>query len=292
MLSKEILKNIKRIQIKTDRAVDDILAGAYHSAFKGRGMEFEDVREYEMGDDVRNIDWNVTARMSHPYIKSFREERELTVMLVVDVSSSSCFGTKKRLKKELIAEIGALLAFSAIRNNDRVGLILFTDTVEKYLPPGKGVRHVLRVIRELLVFSPKGKGTDIQEALSFLCRIQKRKGVCFVISDFIAPDCSHTFALAAKRHDLISIFTSDMREEQLPDMGLVTFRDCETGEEMIVDTSVAEMREGLTKESESRKEKCKNLMQRIDAGFMSIRTDEQHADVIGKYFRLREKRRV
>ncbi|MFT4551646.1 MAG: hypothetical protein ACI9S8_000262 [Chlamydiales bacterium] len=292
MLSKEILKSIRRIQIKTDRAVDDILAGAYHSAFKGRGMEFEDVREYEMGDDVRNIDWNVTARMSQAYIKSFREERELTVMLLVDVSSSSCFGTKKRLKKELLAEIGALLAFSAIRNNDRVGLILFTDTVEKFLPPGKGLRHVLRVIRELLVFSPQGAGTDIQEALSFLCKIQKRKGVCFVISDFMAPDCAHTFALVAKRHDLISIFTSDPKEEQLPDMGLVTFRDCETGEETIIDTSVLELREAFAREAADRREKCKKLMQRIDAGFMSIRTDEEHADVIGKYFRLREKRRV
>jgi uncharacterized protein (DUF58 family) len=292
MLSKDILKNIRRIQIKTDRAVDDILAGAYHSAFKGRGMEFEDVREYEMGDDVRNIDWNVTARMSQPFIKSFREERELTVMLVVDVSSSSCFGTKKRLKKELIAEIGALLAFSAIRNNDRVGLILFSGEVEKYLPPGKGLRHVLRVIRELLVFTPKHSGTNIQEALSFLCKVQKRKGVCFLISDFMADDCAQLLSLTAKRHDLISIYTSDEREEQLADMGLVTFRDCETGEEMVVDTSLSEVRENLAADSVARRENVKRLMQRIDAGFISIKTDEEHADVIGQYFRLREKRRV
>jgi len=287
----DIFKNIRRIQIYTSRTVNDLLAGAYHSAFKGQGMEFEDVREYQSGDEVRSIDWNVTARFSHPYVKSFREERELTVMLIVDVSASSRFGSGERLKSELIAEIGALLAFSAIKNNDKVGLILFSSEIEKYIPPAKGVRHVLRVIRELLAFEPVYPGTDIAAALKFLGKVQRRQGVCFLISDFISPDYSHEATLAAKRHDLITVAVRDPKEYSFPRMGLITLRDLESGKMVVVDSNHDAVQESFTKESEKRLEGHKSLMNRIGAGFIDIRADRDYAMAIQRFFKTRKRRR-
>ena len=290
-ISKEILKNIRRIQIQTTRSVNDVLAGAYHSAFKGRGIEFEDVREYQPGDEVRSIDWNVTARMQYPYIKNFREERELTVLLVVDVSASSQLGSQKRLKSELIAEIGAVLAFSAIQNNDRVGLLLFSDKIEKYIPPKKGVRHVLRTIRELLVYEPSHKKTDIAQALSFLGNVQKRQGVCFLISDFISPNYKNEIALTAKLHDLITIAITDPVEVNLPKMGLVRFLDLETEETCLVDSSSLELHDYLEKEALAHLEEHKKLMRKIKAGFISIRTDLPYIDPIKSFFEKRQRLR-
>ncbi len=291
LISKEVFKNIRRIQIKTGRYVQDMLAGAYHSAFKGRGMEFEDVRAYQPGDEVRSIDWNVTARMNFPYIKNFREERELTVMLLVDVSSSSDFGTTGRQKKELIAEIGAVLAYSAINNNDKVGLILFTDTIEKYLPPQKGVKHVLRVIRELLIFKPKNQKTDIAQALNFLGKIQKRRGVAFIISDFISPNFKNKLCITSKRHDVIAISVIDPHEMILPKMGLVHLRDLENDQILTLDTSLSEVRETLARLSRTRLENCKNTIEQIGAGFIDIRSGKPYATAIREFFQLREKRR-
>jgi len=287
----ELFKNIRRIEIYTTRTVNDILAGAYHSAFKGRGMEFEDVREYQPGDEVRSIDWNVTARFNHPYVKSYREERELTVMLLVDVSASSRFGTRQRLKSELIAEIGAVLAFSAIKNNDKIGLILFSSTIEKYIPPNKGTRHVLRVIRELLAFKPQYEGTDVSAALHFLGKVQRKQGVCFVISDFISPNYSQEATLCAKRHDLITIAVTDPVEQSFPNMGMVSIRDLETGKLSLVDTSDKEVRKIFTQRSFERLQKHQQLMGKIGAGFIDIRTDKDYAYAIRSFFKLREKRR-
>ena len=291
VISAEILKNVRRIQIRTNKTVSDLLAGAYHSAFKGRGMEFEDVREYQPGDEIRSIDWNVTARMNYPFIKNFREERELTVILIVDVSASSQFGVTGRQKNEIIAEIGAVLAFSAIKNNDKVGLLLFSDVVEKYLPPQKGTKHVLRVIRELLAFEPAHRKTDVSSAIKFLANIQKRRGVCFLISDFLMPLSSVDLACFAKRHELISLCLTDPREWNIPNMGLITLKDLETGKNMLVDTTVSEVRERLSKYTQNRIDKHKGIMNKIGAGFIHIRTDKTYTEPIRAYFKLKENRR-
>lgn len=291
VISKEIFRNIRRIQITTNRMVDTLLAGAYHSAFKGHGMQFEDVREYQPGDEVRNIDWNVTARMNHPFTKNFQEERELTVMLVVDLSASSRFGSQERLKSELIAEISAVLAFSAIKNNDNVGLILFSSEVEHYIPPKRGVRHVLRVIRELLVFKAKHKGTDIGKALLFLSKVQKKQGVCFLISDFIASNYTQEITLAAKRHDLITIGISDPLEQQFPHLGLLTMRDLETGKMRIVDSSSQSLRQTFLKQSKERIKAHQDLMNQIGASFLQLSTDKPYAPSIRNFLKRRERKR-
>src|SRR2546426_12701490 len=230
MIPKEILKKVRQIEIRTNREVTDVLGGQYHSVFKGRGMEFEEVREYLPGDEIRSIDWNVTARFDHPFIKKFKEERELTVMLVVDVSASGQFGSVRQRKNELAAELAAVLAFSAIRNNDKVGVILFTDRVEKYIAQKKGRRHVLRVIREILAFEPEGKGTNLRLALDYLNRVQRRRAVCFLISDFQDEEFRKSLRVAGKRHDVVALSLRDPREEELPAVGLVELRDAETGE--------------------------------------------------------------
>src|SRR3990167_6680495 len=214
MISKDILKKIKQIQIHTRRLVDEAFIGEYHSVFKGRGMEFEEVREYQPGDEIRTIDWNVTARMGHPYVKKYVEERQLTVMLLLDSSGSSHFGTTKRFKKELAAEVSAVLAFAAIKNNDRVGLIIFTDRIEKFVPPRKGLHHVLRVVREALYFNPKGRGTDIAEALRYLDNVISRRAIAFVISDFFAEDFKKSLSIANKKHDVVAITITDPRESE------------------------------------------------------------------------------
>lgn len=286
----ELFKKIRRIQIQTTHLADDVLAGAYRSAFKGKGMEFEEVREYQSGDDIRSIDWNVTARMNHPFVKNFREERELNVILAVDISGSTHFGSGQYLKSEWIAEIAAILAFSAIKNHDKVALILFSDTVEKYIPPKKGTRHVLRIIRELLTYQPKGRSTNISNALSFLGKIQERAGICFLISDFICPDYSHEAALTAKRHDLVPIALVDQAERKLNAMSLVTFADLETGQHSLVNTSSSLAQNTLQKNTEERLATQKKLMQKLGTELCIIETSIPYLQQLRKYFMLRQKK--
>lgn len=290
--SKELFHRIRRIEINSMRLVEDLLRGMYHSVFKGNGMEFEEVRAYQTGDDVRSIDWNVTARMGYPFVKTFREERELTVVILVDVSASSRFGTTQHTKKDLIAEVAAVLAFSAIKNNDKVGLVLFSDRIEKYIPPSKGTRHVLRVIRELLAFEPQGKGTDLAQALSFLGRVQRRTAVCFLLSDFLSTkDYMHELNLIARRHDLIAMNVSDPKECALPDLGIVTVTDFETGEEIIIDTSNPSVIEEYSQRAQERKDETKKEIERVKAGYVDLSTDQPYLAAIRKYFALRELRR-
>ncbi len=290
-IPKDLFKTIQRIQIQTGHLVENILAGAYKSAFKGQGIEFEEDREYQEGDDIRHIDWNVTQRMNHPYVKVFREERDLTVMLIVDVSSSSRFGSIDRTKSEIIAEIGAVIAFSAIKNLDRIGLLLFTDRVELYIPPRKGTRHVLRIIRELLAFEPEGQGTNINAALEFVGNILTRPGVCFLISDFISPDYSHAVTLTAQKHDLVTIGISDPHEMDFPGLGLIEMRDLESGEVRLIDTSDERVRKKLQQSSQERMLKHKQLMDKLGAGFIPIRTDQSIIPPIRKFFKLRGTKR-
>lgn len=289
-ISHELFKKIRRIQIQTTHLANDVLAGAYRSAFKGKGMEFEEVREYQQGDDVRNIDWNVTARMNHPYIKNFREERELSVILAVDVSASTYFGSGEYLKSELIAEIAAVLAFSAIKNQDKVALLLFSDRVEKYFPPQKGTRHVLRIIRELLTFKPQPRSTNISEALSFLGKVQHRSSICFLISDFICGDFFHEAALAAARYDLVPIAIVDSAEKSFPKMDLVTFADLESGDSLLVDTSANTVQTRFKKNSEERLSAQKKMMQKLGTELCIIDTRLPYLQQLKKYFMLRLKK--
>ena len=291
MIPKEILQKVQRIQIYTDRMVNDVLAGEYHSVFKGRGMEFDEVREYQTGDDVRSFDWNVTARMGHPYIKSFVEERELTVMLVVDVSGSELFGSTDKLKQEVLAEFCAVLAFSAIKNNDKVGLLLFTDRVEKFIPPQKGRRHVLRVIRELLFHEPEGRGTDIGVALQYLNRVARRRTVTFLVSDFLAEDYEQDLRLSAKRHDLIAVSVDDPRERELPSLGLVEIEDAETGERRLVDTGSRAVRRRYRERAEAAAEARQERFRAAGVDVIGIDTEQPYVQTLMAFFRRREKRR-
>ncbi len=291
MISTELLKKVRQIQIRTSRTVNDLLAGQYHSAFRGRGMEFEEVSPYQVGDDVRLIDWNVSARMGEPFIKKFREERELTVMLVVDASRSGLFGSGAQFKLDVAAELAAVLAFSAIRSNDKVGLILFTDTVEKYVPAKKGPRHVLRIIRELLYHEPKGHGTDIGEALGFLNRVTVRKSVCFLVSDFFAAGYEMALRIARRRHDLIPVLIGDPRERELPNVGLVELADAETGEVMLVDTSSRTVRQSYAARMEALDVQRRSMFRRMDAELIEVRTDQSYVEPLVRFFRRREARR-
>ncbi len=290
MIPKELLKKVRKIQIHTSRLVEDLFAGEYHSVFKGRGIEFEEVREYQPGDEIRAIDWNVTARTGRPFIKEFVEERELTVMLVVDISSSGSFGTGDKFKKELAAELCALLAFSAIRNNDKVGLILFTDRIEKFIPPKKGKRHVLRVIRELLFFEPKGRGTDLAAALKFLSTVSKRRSVVFVVSDFFAENYERSLQIANRRHDVIALTLSDPREESLPALGFVELLDAETGQRIVVDTASSKVRKAFERLSQKSVKERERFFQSIHVDSIRIRTDEPYFDPLVRFFRQRERR--
>ncbi|MCB1135776.1 MAG: DUF58 domain-containing protein [Chlamydiia bacterium] len=290
-IASEVFHHIRRIQIQTTRTVDDVLAGAYHSAFKGRGMEFEDVRAYQPGDEIRSIDWNVTARMHYPYVKNFREERELTVMLVVDASASTRFGSAVRSKKNLIAEIAAVLAFSAIKNNDKVGLLLFSDRIEQYLPPKKGLRHVLRVIRELLVHETSGTGTDLNQALRYLAKVQKRKGVCFLLSDLCCGLDTATVATTARRHDLIALAVNDPMDFDLPPMGLARLHDFESGNERWVDTQDPSTRASYAHFMKGRRESHEHILRKAGAGFLSISTGESYIHSLRSFFQQRERRR-
>jgi len=293
VIPKEVLKKVRQIEIRTNREVTDVLGGQYHSVFKGHGMEFEEVREYLPGDEVRSIDWNVTARFGHPYIKKFKEERELTVMLIVDVSASGQFGSVRQTKNELAAELAAVLAFSAIRNNDKVGLIMFTDQIEKYVPPKKGRHHVLRVIREILAFQPKGRGTNLKAALDYLNHVQSRRAVTFVLSDFQLPDeetVRKKLRVASKRHDVVALSLHDPREEELPAVGLVELRDAETDERALVDTFDRNVREQFATKSRLRLEALRRMLRSASVDHVEIRCEMDYMLPLIKFFKMRERR--
>ena len=291
MLAKELLKKIRRIHIRTSHMASDVFAGHYHSTFKGQGMEFEEVREYQPGDDIRTIDWNVTARHGKAFVKRFREERELTVMLLVDVSGSHGFGTAGQLKRDLTAEVGATLAFSAIKNNDKVGLIGFSDRIEKYVKPDKGLRHVLRVIRELLTMQATGRGTDVAGALDYLNRVTTRRSVVFVISDFQAAAYERQMRIAKRRHDLIPIVIADPREIELPNVRFVEFVDNESGEIVTVDTSSAEFREAFHRDALTSAERRRQVFRRMRADAIELLTGQSFVEPLTMFFRAREARK-
>jgi uncharacterized protein (DUF58 family) len=290
MIPKELLKKIRRIEIRTSRTVNDVLAGHYHSVFKGLGMEFEEVRQYQIGDDVRTIDWNVSARYGEPYVKIFREERELTVILLVDLSASHAFGTASQLKRDLVAEVCATLAFSAIRNNDKVGLVCFTDQVEKVVSPKKGTKHVLRVIREVLYHQPRGKGTDIKDALEHLNRTVKRRAVVFVVSDFQAGGYDDALRIARRRHDVIPIVVTDPREMELPDVGLIELFDGETGETVLVDSSSRSVRDSYAMLMRRLVDQRDEALRSMAIDSIHVRTGESFVEPLTRFFRVREKR--
>jgi uncharacterized protein (DUF58 family) len=291
MLTRELLKKIRSIEIVTERLVRDRMAGQYHSVFKGSGIAFSEVREYMPGDDIRQIDWNVSARMNEPYVKLFVEEREMTVLLLVDMSASGRFGSREQEKRELAAEIAAVLAFSAIRNNDRVGLIIFTDEVERFVPPKKGKKHVLRVISEILSYRPRSPRTSIAAGLEFLGRIARRRAVSFLISDFLAPLPSYERAvrIAARRHDLVPVTVIDPLEEALPPVGLVELEDPETGEVVVFDTSGPEAR-AFTAESRKAREAREALWRRLSLDAISLRTDKPYLAALTSFFEARARR--
>ena len=290
MLTKELLKQVRQIEIRTKGLVNQVFSGEYHSVFKGRGMEFSEVREYQFGDDIRNIDWNVTARFGHPFIKVFEEERELTVMLMVDMSGSLIFGSVDKTKQQIAAEISAILAFSALKNNDKAGLILFTDKIEKFVPPRKGRSHVLRIIREVLSFEPEGKSTDMKAALEYLNNAVKKRSIVFLLSDFMDSGYEKILRIVGKRHDLIGIVLNDKREDEIPPMGLVKFVDAESGMERWIDTADRKTRFLFQQMREKNKadRKALFLSSRLDS--IEIQTGEDYIKPIVKFFRLREGR--
>jgi uncharacterized protein (DUF58 family) len=287
----DVLRQVRLVELRTRGLVNALFTGEYHSVFKGQGMEFAEVREYVDGDEMRTIDWNVTARMGHPFVKRFVEERELTVMLAVDHSGSERFGTAQRFKSELATEIAAVLAMSAIRNNDRVGALLFTDRVEHVVPPGKGKRHVMRLIRDVLVHEPEGRGTDIPAAIDYLAKMLPHRSIIFLISDFVAAGLERPLKILAQRHDVVAITITDPRERALPDMGLARFTDPETGAVVDVDTSDKRVRDrfaaAMTQEVASRTQ----LLRRLAIDEVAVRTDERYVDPLLRFFRLRETRR-
>jgi uncharacterized protein (DUF58 family) len=291
MIPSEILRKVRRIQIITQAMVNDVFAGQYHSAFKGRGMEFEEVREYEPGDDVRTIDWNVTARTGRPFVKSYREERELTVVLLVDVSASQAFGTREQLKSELVAELGATLAFSAIQNNDKVGLILFSDRIERFAPARKGTRHVLRVVRELLYHESAGRGTDVGIALEYLNRVLRRRAVVFLISDFQTPAFSGPLRVVRHRHDIIPVLVRDRREVSLPGVRYVELYDPETDEQLLVDTSSRAFRRRFTELALERSEALLSEFRKLRIDALEVETGASFVEPLTAFFRRRGRRR-
>lgn len=291
MIPKHVLKKVRQIEIRTRHLVNDVLSGEYHSVFKGRGMEFAEVREYEPGDDIRTIDWNVTARMGRPYIKRFTEERELTVILVVDVSASSNFGTFKQMKGEIVAELCAVLAFAAIKNNDRVGLLIFTDQIEKFIPPKKGRSHILRVIRELLYTQPEQPGTDITQALEYLNKVITRRSIVFMVSDFLTSDYMTPLRIANKRHDMVAITITDPREIRLPPVGLIELEDVETGEEVLIDTNDKAWLQAYQKMNIQRREERDRQFRLMGVDAVHISTDRPYIDPLIQFFRMRERKR-
>ncbi|MDQ8193211.1 DUF58 domain-containing protein [Coraliomargarita sp. SDUM461004] len=300
MNTADIIKKVRRLEIRTRRLVTDSVTGAYYSSFKGRGMDFEEVREYAIGDDVRTIDWNVSAKMDRPFVKVFREERELTLMLLVDLSASGVFGSVDQSKRERAAEIASVIAFSASQNNDKVGLLLYTDEVEHYIPPKKGRRHILRVIRDLLFYSPRGKGTRHKVALDYLNRVQRRKCVIFLLSDFMENEHSPlnakdtalytSLALTHQRHDLVSIALSDPREYELPEVGLITLEDAETGELVEIDTSSRSVRERYKQRAQERRIDFQTNMRKKGLDWIEARTDQPYLPALRQLFARRASR--
>jgi len=290
MIPADIIRKVRRIEIRTNRLVSEVVAGEYQSVFRGRGVEFSEVREYQLGDDVRTIDWNVTARMRRPYVKRYVEERELTVMLLVDASGSLEFGTAQQMKGEVVAEIAALLAFSAIRNNDKVGLIIFTDRVESSLPPKKGRKHVLRLVRDLLYFRPRGRGTNIAEPLELLRRVTRRRAVAFVLSDFRAVGYERALRLANRRHDVIAVTVTDPREEELPRLGLLALRDAETGRRLLLDSSQRTVREALSVAASARRQKLGRVFSQARVDHIDIRCDRPYVEPLIAFFAERARR--
>jgi len=285
--TKELLKKVRKIEIKTRGLTRQIFAGEYHSAFRGRGMTFSEVREYQYGDDIRNIDWNVTARFNHPYVKVFEEERELTVMLLIDMSASGEFGTRVHLKRDLITEIAAVLSFSAIENNDKIGVIMFSDRVEKFIPPQKGRKHILRIIRELLEFRPQSRGTDISESLRFLTNAIKKRCTAFLISDFKDKGYARSLQVANNKHDVVALHVYDRREASLPAVGLLRVMDAETGREQWVDTSKQRVRESYAVKWESHVDMMKEIFSRAGVDSVSLPTGEDYVKPLMLLFKRR-----
>ena len=290
MLPREMLRQIRRLQLRARRAVEDLLGGEYHSIFKGTGIAFEEVREYQPGDDVRAIDWNVTARMGHPFIKRFVEERELTVMLLVDGSRSQQFGTCRHQKREVAAEIAALLAFSAISNNDKVGLVAFTDRVERFVPPRKGTRHGLRLVRDILSFQPAHPGTSLREGLDFLNRVQRRRAIVFLLSDFLDQGFELALKRTGRRHDLIAIRITDSREHDFPPVGLLELEDAETGQRFLLDTNSKAVREGFGTSASQRQAALGLVARTAGIDLVEVSTEGAHLDALVRFFQLRERR--
>lgn len=297
--TREIFEKVRQIEIRTNRLARDTFAGQYHSVFKGRGMDFDEVREYVPGDEIRTIDWNVTARTGRPFVKKYTEERELTILLLVDLSASGHFGSRLGTKRERAAEIASVLAFSAIRNNDKVGLILFTDEVEQYLPPNKGRRHVLRVVREILFFEPKRRGTDLVEVLRFAHQVVRRQAVTFLLSDFLAPtgdaqrtsDLRRALELVHRRHDLVAMRVSDHREAELPRIGRVTLEDAETGEQIEVDTSDEAVRDRFRHATQERRDELRQILRATGIDTLEIDSDRPYLAPLRRFFRTRAARR-
>jgi len=287
MDTKELLKKVRKIEIKTRRLSDHIFGGEYHSAFKGRGMTFSEVRPYQYGDEVRTIDWNVTARYNEPYVKVFEEERELTMMLLVDISGSELFGTVNQFKKGVITEISATLAFSAMQNNDKVGLILFADEVELFIPPKKGKSHVLRIIRELLEFQPKSRGTNISGALKFLSNVIKKKSIVFILSDFIADEYDHTLKITANKHDVTGIRIFDPKEESIPNLGMVMMEDAETGKHQLVNTASKRIRNAYGSYQREKVDYFNEAFRKAGGGNLDCRVDESYVKKLLGYFKRR-----
>jgi uncharacterized protein (DUF58 family) len=286
----EILRQVKLIELRTRGLVNSVFTGEYRSVFKGQGMEFSEVREYQPGDEVRSIDWNVTARMRRPFVKRYIEERELTVMLVVDLSGSERFGTVRRFKSELASELAAVLAMSAVRNNDRVGVLLFTDRIEHVIPPRKGRRHVLRIIRDLLAFEPVGRGTDMVTAIDYVAKMLNQKAIVFIVSDFLEGDISHPLKILAQRHDVVAVTVEDPSERDLPDIGIARLMDPETGDTFEVDTSSANVREAYSERVAVEREERKHLLRRLAIDEVAVRTEGGVVEPLLRFFRARETR--
>ena len=291
METSELLKRVRKIEIKTRGLSNQIFSGEYHSAFKGRGMAFSEVREYMPGDPIRSIDWNVTARLNHPYVKVFEEEREITMMLIVDLSASENFGSKSMLKRGMITEVAAVLAFSAVQNNDKIGIIFFSDRIEKYIPPKKGKSHILRIIRELIDFEPTGTGTNIKEALGFFNNVTKKRSIAFLISDMLDSDYEKPLRIAKRKHDFVTLLTKDIAEETLPDLGLVPMKDFESGKTFWVDTSDKEVRKNYKRNQDQKLKETEDLMRKSGIDYAHLYTNRSYVQPLMQLFKKRESKR-
>lgn len=290
MIDKELLKQVREIEIRTKGLVNQVFSGEYHSVFKGRGMEFSEVREYQFGDDIRNIDWNVTARFGHPYVKVFEEERELTVIMMIDLSGSLAFGSKEKTKQRIAAEVSAILSFSALKNNDKVGLLLFTDKIEKFVPPRKGRKHVLRIVREVLSFKPQGNKTNLKAALEYLNRAVKKRSIVFLLSDFIDEDFEKILRIVSKKHDLIGLVLQDRREIEIPQVGLLKVVDSETHQEFWVDTNNRFFQQNFAIHTKQLSERRKYIFRSNKIDSVNIQTGENYIKPLVQFFKLRERR--